>query len=73
MQLSKRWLKKLNTPFFNQRFNNRVECFLDDFLRLELGQPDLLRNRFYDLFFGHGEAPFEAVEESLNLSQVYMP
>lgn len=41
----------------NQRFDDGIECLLDDLLRLELGESNLLGDGLYDLFFGHDESP----------------
>jgi hypothetical protein len=32
---------------------------LDDFFRLQLGEPDLFGDSLNDLFFGHGGVPYE--------------
>jgi hypothetical protein len=44
---------------FDQRFDDRVEGLLDDFFRLQLGEPDLFGDGFNDLFLGHGGVPYE--------------
>ena len=37
----------------DERLDDRVESLLDDFLRLELGEPDLFRDGPNNLFLGH--------------------
>jgi hypothetical protein len=44
---------QLNAVVFNQRFDDRIEGLLDDFLRLKLCQTDLLGDGFDNLFLGH--------------------
>lgn len=46
-------IAELDAVIFDQRFDNGVERLLDDLLRLELSQPNLVRDGLYDLFFGH--------------------
>jgi hypothetical protein len=46
-------IAELDAVIFDQRFDNGVERLLDDLLRLELCQPNLVRDGLYDLFFGH--------------------
>jgi hypothetical protein len=43
----------------DQRLHDGIERLLDDFLRLELGEPDLLGDGFDDLFFSHVQVPYE--------------
>jgi hypothetical protein len=44
---------------FDQGLNDGIEGLLDDFLGLELSQPNLLGNGLNDLFLGHDEVPCE--------------
>ena len=52
-------ISELDAVILDQRFDDGVEGLLDDLLRLELGEADLLGNGFDDLFFGHGGVPYE--------------
>ena len=44
---------QLDTPVAEQRLDDGVEGFLDDFLGFQLRQAKLFGNLFDDLFFGH--------------------
>ncbi len=46
-------IAELDTTFVNQRFDDGVECLLDNFLRLELRKPNLVGDGFDDFFLGH--------------------
>ena len=53
-------ITQLNAVVFNQGFDDSVERLLDDFLGLELRQPDLLGDGFDYLFLGHVGIPSES-------------
>ena len=53
-------ISQLNAVVFNERFHDRVEGLLDDFLGLKLRQPDLLGDGFDNLFLGHVGIPSES-------------
>ncbi len=46
-------IPQLNPAFLDERFDDGVEGLLNDFLRLQLGETDLVGNRFHNLFLGH--------------------
>jgi hypothetical protein len=50
---------ELDSMVFHQGFNDGIERLLNDFLGLELGEPDLIGNGFNDFFLGHFGIPFE--------------
>ncbi len=50
---------QLDAAVLYERLNDGVERLLDDLLRLELRQTDLLGDRFDDLFLGHQTPPRE--------------
>lgn len=50
-------VSQFDSLLFNERFDDRVEGLLDDFLRLQLRETDFLGNGLYNLFFGHDEVP----------------
>jgi len=52
-------IPQLNAVIFDERFHDRIEGLLDDFLRLQLSQTNLLRDGFDDLFLGHERLPLE--------------
>jgi len=52
-------VSQLDAVVLNQRFDDRVERLLNDFLGLELSEPDLIGNGFYDFFLSHFGIPFE--------------
>lgn len=52
-------ISKFDAVVFDERFDDRVEGLLDDFLGLELRQSDLLGNGFDNLFLGHFVFPWE--------------
>ena len=53
-------ISQLDAVVLDQRFDNRIERLLDDFLGLELRQPDLLGDGFDYLFLGHVGIPSES-------------
>jgi hypothetical protein len=44
---------EFDAPLLAQRLDDSIERLLDDLFRLQLGEADLVRNRFDDLFLGH--------------------
>lgn len=44
---------QLDTTFAHERVDDGIEGLLYDFLRLQLGHPNLFGNRFDDIFFRH--------------------
>jgi hypothetical protein len=52
-------VSQLDAVVFHQRLNNCVERFLDDFLSLELSEPNLFGDGFDNLFLGHDGVPYE--------------
>ena len=52
-------ISELNPVVLDQRFDDCVERLLDDFLGLELRQPDLFGDGFDNLFLGHVAIPSE--------------
>lgn len=50
-------IAKLDPMVFDQRLDDRVERLLDNLLGLELGEPNLVGDGLYDLFFGHNGNP----------------
>src|SRR4051794_40115029 len=46
-------ISQLDAVVFDQGLDDRVERLLDDFLGLELRQPDLFGDSFDNLFLGH--------------------
>src|SRR4030095_8631619 len=50
-------IPQLDAVVLDERFDDGVEGLLDDFLGLELSQPDLLGDRFDNLFLGHVTSP----------------
>ena len=53
-------ISQLDAVVFDQRFDDCIERLLDDFLGLELRQPDLLGDSFDNLFLGHVGIPSES-------------
>ena len=53
-------ISQLDAVVLDQRFDDRVERLLDDFLGLELRQPNLLGDGFDNLFLGHVGIPSES-------------
>ena len=53
-------ISQLDAVVFDQRFDDGIERLLDDFLGLELSQPDLLGDGFDNLFLGHVGIPLES-------------
>lgn len=52
-------ISELDAVVFDQCLDDGIEGFLDDFLGLELGEPNLFRDGFNDLFLGHDGVPYE--------------
>jgi hypothetical protein len=52
-------IPQLNSMVFHQSLDDGIERLLDDLFRLELGEPDLLGDRFNNLFFCHLQFPYE--------------
>ena len=51
-------VSELDPTFLNERFDQRIERFLDPLLGTELGQVELFGDRPDDVFLGHGsDAP----------------
>jgi hypothetical protein len=50
-------ISEFNAVIFNERLDDRIERFLDDFLRLKLCQTDLFGDGFDNLFLGHVGSP----------------
>ena len=48
---------QLDPLLFDQRFDDGIEGLLDDLLRLQLRETDLLGNGLNNLFLGHDESP----------------
>src|SRR4051812_34538579 len=53
-------ISQLDAMVLDQRFDDRIERLLDDFLGLELRQADLLGDGFDNLFLGHVGIPSES-------------
>ena len=53
-------ISQLDAMVLDQRFDYGIERLLDDFLGLELRQPDLLGDGLYDLFLGHVGIPTDS-------------
>ena len=53
-------ISQFDAMVFDQRFDDCVERLLDDFLGLELRQPDLFGDGFDNLFLGHVGIPSES-------------
>lgn len=50
-------IAEFDSPIFNKGVDDGIEGFLNDFLSLQLGETNLLRNGLYDLFLRHDEVP----------------
>jgi hypothetical protein len=50
-------IPQFDSLLIHQRFDDGIERLLNDLLRLELGEADLLGNGLNNLFFGHDEVP----------------
>jgi hypothetical protein len=50
-------IPQLDAMILDERFYDGIERLLNDFLRLELGEPDLFGDGFDNLFFGHVQGP----------------
>jgi hypothetical protein len=55
-------VSQFDAMILDECFDNRVERLLDDFLGLELSEPNFLRNGLHDLFLGHNSSPLFANE-----------
>ena len=69
-------ISQLDAVVFDECFDDRIEGLLDDFLGLELRQPDLFGDGFDNLFLGHVGIPSESwpLEPShTNLKVLLMP
>src|SRR6267142_3046757 len=53
-------ISQLDAVVLDQCFDDRIEGLLDDFLGLELRQPDLFGDGFDNLFLGHVGIPSES-------------
>src|SRR5262249_32968418 len=53
-------VSQLDAVVFDQGLDDGIERLLDDLLRLELRQPDLLGDGFDNLFLGHVGIPSES-------------
>ena len=53
-------ISQLDAVVLDQRFDDCIERLLDDFLGLELRQPDLFGDGFDNLFLGHVGIPSES-------------
>jgi hypothetical protein len=50
-------IPQLNAMIFNQRLDDGVERFLDDFFGLQLREANLFGDGLHDFFLGHDEFP----------------
>lgn len=52
-------ISEFDAMILDERLNDCVERLLDDFLGLELREPNLLGDGFNNLFLGHDGVPYE--------------
>jgi hypothetical protein len=52
-------ISEFDAMVFDQRLNDGIKGFLDDFLRLELRKANLFGDGFDNLFLGHVGVPYE--------------
>ena len=68
-------ISQFDAVILDERFNDGVKRLLNDFLRLELGEPNFLGDGFDNLFLGHVELPYETGpmdEAALNEAALFM-